>query len=88
MNDEECRKIDCAEACRKMFAYLDGDLTPERAAEIESHLARCGRCADSSEAERKLLAAIRASDAGSTDLALRARILEAIRAAPPRNPAS
>jgi len=76
---------DCLETCKRLFGYLDGELTAEQAAEFEAHLARCGRCADAHEAERKLLAAIKSSEAGSTDLDLRRRILAALRATPPRS---
>lgn len=74
---------DCREACKRLFGYLDGVLTVEQAAEFEAHLRRCGRCADAHEAERRLLAAIKSSEADSTDLALRRRILAALRSATP-----
>jgi anti-sigma factor (TIGR02949 family) len=77
------RGDECQEACKRLFGYLDGALTAEQAVEFETHLARCGRCADAHAVERKLLAAIKSSEAGATDLELRRRILAALRAVRP-----
>lgn len=75
------KKTSCADAARRLFGYLDGQLTPEQAAEIEAHLERCGGCAETHQAERKLLDAIRCCDGRGEDAALRERILAALRAA-------
>jgi anti-sigma factor (TIGR02949 family) len=79
MSEGKEKAVDCGEAARRLFGYLDGELTAEQVGEIEAHLAECGSCAEADAAERKLIAAIKATAASSSDLALRARVLAAIR---------
>ena len=38
------RQIDCHEAARLLYEYLDGELTPERDAEVRRHLDECAIC--------------------------------------------
>jgi anti-sigma factor (TIGR02949 family) len=40
----EPRQIDCHEAARLLYEYLDGELTPERDAEVRRHLDECATC--------------------------------------------
>lgn len=40
----ERRMIPCEEVLERLWAYVDGELTPERTAEIEEHLRMCERC--------------------------------------------
>ena len=35
----------CSSARRRLSAYLDGELRPDRVAAVEAHLARCASCA-------------------------------------------
>lgn len=47
--------IDCQAVMRQLWAYLDGELTEERVALIEAHLAMCGRCYPQFQFERTFL---------------------------------
>jgi anti-sigma factor (TIGR02949 family) len=38
------RAIDCAEVMERLYEYLDGELTTERAAEVKAHLQDCEAC--------------------------------------------
>jgi anti-sigma factor (TIGR02949 family) len=38
------RQIDCREAADLLYEYLDGELTPEREAEVRHHLDQCANC--------------------------------------------
>lgn len=46
--------IDCREAVRRMWAYLDHGLDAEPAEEFESHLETCRRCCGELEFSRAL----------------------------------
>jgi mycothiol system anti-sigma-R factor len=50
--------VDCMEAVRQLYVYLDGELTEERRAEISVHLDECGPCADAAGFEAELRAII------------------------------
>jgi mycothiol system anti-sigma-R factor len=47
-------EVDCAEAVRQLYVYLDGELTEERRLEIAVHLDDCGPCADAAGFESEL----------------------------------
>ncbi len=36
--------IDCHAAARRLYEYLDGELTPEVEASVKAHLERCAQC--------------------------------------------
>jgi anti-sigma factor (TIGR02949 family) len=36
--------VDCLEAAEHLYEYLDGELTPERAAAVKAHLGSCAHC--------------------------------------------
>lgn len=55
-NDET---IGCAEAVRRLAAYLDGELDAEDEDEVERHLDRCRSCFSRAEFEKRLRARIR-----------------------------
>jgi anti-sigma factor RsiW len=48
-----CDKLD------RMFAWLDGELTPAKAGAIEDHLSTCDRCGGLAEDLRRAIAACR-----------------------------
>ncbi len=50
---------DCASLESQLWDYLDGELSPERIAQIDAHLAMCTRCTGHVEFERAVRAAIR-----------------------------
>ena len=72
-NDEDCR-----EALHRIYHFLDGELTPERRAEIETHLNLCSPCLQmfGFEAELRRVVANKCRD--SVPSSLRARIAESI----------
>ncbi len=40
----EPRMIDCSEVLDRLYEFLDGELTPEREAEVKAHLVACAPC--------------------------------------------
>jgi anti-sigma factor (TIGR02949 family) len=52
----EARVIDCEEALRRLFEYLDAELHGERQREVEQHLERCRSCFSRAEFEKRLKA--------------------------------
>ena len=53
-----CESVDCAAALRQLWDYLDGELTPERVAQLRAHLEGCRRCHPHLDFERAFLAAL------------------------------
>lgn len=47
--------INCQEAARKLYEYLDRQLTDEEAAEVLAHLERCPPCQDHFRFEQGVL---------------------------------
>ena len=72
--------IDCDEAVRQLYRFLDGELTEQRRREIAVHLDDCGWCGDAAgfEAELRTVIANRCRD--RVPEALKARVAAAIRA--------
>ena len=56
--------VDCEEAVRQLYVYLDGELTQERRREIAVHLDACGPCAGAVgfEAELRTIISSRCKD--------------------------
>jgi len=52
-------RIGCEEALRRLAAYLDHELVPAEAGEVEAHLKRCRSCFSRAEFERRLKERIR-----------------------------
>jgi mycothiol system anti-sigma-R factor len=50
----EAHVIDCEEALRRLFAYLDSELHGEQQREMEEHLRRCRSCFSRVEFEKRL----------------------------------
>jgi mycothiol system anti-sigma-R factor len=46
--------IDCREAVRRMWSYIEHDLEPKPVAEFEAHLETCQRCCGELEFSRHL----------------------------------
>jgi anti-sigma factor RsiW len=57
-------------------AYLDGQVSLPRKAEIALHLAGCAACRQEAEAMKRISAELRAMDCEELDLEARAKILE------------
>lgn len=83
---EKSRNIDCREAADQLYAYLDGELTPERADEVRRHLERCAPCLAVSGFEKAYLRFLEArSFAREAPQSLRKRILDQILFLDPRD---
>jgi anti-sigma factor (TIGR02949 family) len=52
----EARVIDCEEALRRLFEYLDAELHGESQREMAQHLERCRSCFSRVEFEKRLKA--------------------------------
>ncbi|TAL08011.1 MAG: zf-HC2 domain-containing protein [Chloroflexota bacterium] len=50
--------IDCREAVRRMWAYLDHELATQPVTEFEAHLETCQRCCGELEFSRQLRAMV------------------------------
>ncbi len=72
--------VDCREAMRQLYVYLDGELTEERRTEIAVHLDDCGPCADAAGFEAELRAVISSRCKDRVPESLLARVAAAIAA--------
>ncbi len=70
--------VNCSEAVRELYFYLDGELTEERRQEITVHLDRCGPCAEATDFEAELRAVIASRCKDRVPPSLISRIAEAI----------
>jgi anti-sigma factor (TIGR02949 family) len=52
----EPKKIDCEEALRRLFEYIDAELEDETRRELDRHLERCRSCFSRLEFEKRLKA--------------------------------
>ena len=75
-------KINCAEAMRQLWDYLDAELTPERMGEMQRHLEKCAPCLHHSRFEARFLQALAAArEARPCPKEVRERVLATLRAA-------
>lgn len=68
--------IDCREAVRRMWAYLDHGLDPEPVTEFEAHLESCQRCCGELEFSRALRERVSQAGAAQMPPSVRDRITE------------
>jgi mycothiol system anti-sigma-R factor len=69
-------ETDCGEVLRRLYEYLDGELTTHDLGRIRQHLVECGPCLSEHHLDAALQALLRRSCAGeSAPQALRARIM-------------
>lgn len=73
-------RIDCDEAVRQLYGYLDGELTDHRREMIAVHLDECGWCGDAAGFEAELRVVIAHKCRDRVPDALKARVAAAIRA--------
>jgi anti-sigma factor (TIGR02949 family) len=77
----ENAELDCRGAMERLFDLLDGELTVERERKVRSHITSCPGCFAHADFEERFLKAIRtARVSGNASLALRERVLSALRA--------
>jgi mycothiol system anti-sigma-R factor len=72
--------VDCMEAVRQLYVYLDGELTETRRMEIAVHLDECAPCADAAGFEAELRAVISSRCKDRVPDSLIARVAAAIAA--------
>lgn len=77
--DPVSARVDCTEAVRQLFVYLDGELTEERRKSIKAHLDECVHCEDSAQFEAELRSIIATRSQERVPAELLARIQSAIR---------
>ena len=74
--------IDCQAVMRQLWAYLDDELSSDRVAEIQGHLAMCARCYPQFEFERAFLEQLGRVRSEHSNLdALRSRLVGALASA-------
>jgi len=74
---DEPRDIDCMEVLDRLYEYIDGELTPERAAEVRRHLDACAPCFRLAGFESAYVRFLEARTRGQhAPAALRKKILE------------
>jgi anti-sigma factor (TIGR02949 family) len=80
-------EISCDEVLAEIEHYLHGELDPDRASRLASHLSTCTPCWDRAEFTRKLKDIVRMKCRSHTPEHLVVRIREAIRReSPPQGP--
>ena len=62
MDSGNCGHVDCQEAARRLFAYLDGELPAAEAEAVQQHLTHCGPCLSLSERQRAFLGLVGETD--------------------------
>ena len=70
--------VDCTEAVRQLYTYLDGELTEERRQGIAVHLDECGWCGDAADFEAELRALIANRCKDRVPDSLKARVVAAL----------
>lgn len=75
----EEKNIDCEEALKRMFEYIDKELHAARHEEMERHLASCRGCYSRLEFEKRLQQHIKGVAAEKASERLQSRIKDLIR---------
>jgi mycothiol system anti-sigma-R factor len=75
---EDEAEADCREAVARLYYFLDGELTPDRRAVIQSHLDACSDCIEAYEFELELRVAIARGCREVVPEALRQRVFKAL----------
>lgn len=74
--------VDCRSAMQQLWDYVDGELTPDRLAEVEHHLTQCAHCLPHAEFAERFLAALHATGcATGCPQATRERVMARLREA-------
>ena len=68
------RDLSCEEVIERLFDYLDSELGPQQADDIERHLHRCRDCFTRTEFEKRLRARVEAAGTASVPPRLQRRI--------------
>jgi mycothiol system anti-sigma-R factor len=78
MGDHQQAEFDCREALHRIYHFLDGELTPVRRHEIESHLDGCSPCLQMYGFEAELRRVVHDKCRDAVPDTLRQRIADAI----------
>lgn len=70
--------ITCEEVARQLWAYIDGELTPELNESVRAHLEDCARCYPRYDFHRAFLAFLRRHSEQPVPPGLRRRVWEQI----------
>lgn len=73
MSDEP-RKLDCDEAIRMLFEYLDNELAQHDHAAVEAHLHDCRACFSRMEFDKRLRTMIKGPEAADAPESLQGRV--------------
>lgn len=76
-NNQE--NFNCDEAIARLYTFLDGELTDDRRAKIDHHLAECHHCVEAYEFELELRTIIRMRCQDKVPETLRRRVFDALR---------
>jgi len=76
----------CQQQLLELSAYLEGDLTPAKMAELDAHLAHCECCGRMAASLRRAIALCRSHDARELPPDVRARALDRVRTLLATNP--
>jgi len=71
---ETPRKLNCDEAIRMLFEYLDNELAQRDHDAVEAHLRQCRACFSRMEFDKRLHGMVKGPDNGMVPEALRTRI--------------
>jgi len=81
-HDDDAPIKDCSGAMNKLFDLLDGELTAERAKEVQSHIFSCPDCFTHSDFEQRFIAAVKeAKPQICASSALKEKLMSALRSA-------
>lgn len=70
----------CQQQLLELSAYLEGDLTAEKMAELDAHLAGCACCGQMAASLRRAIALCRSDEARGLPPDVQARALDRVRA--------
>ena len=74
--------IDCEEVMKKLWDYLDGELSPTKMQTIAAHIAMCARCYPQYQFERAFLEAIATAHRGvAAPAGMRERLITSLQEA-------
>jgi anti-sigma factor (TIGR02949 family) len=76
-HDTAPARLGCRQVRRTLQAFLDGEITPDRAEQVAAHLESCTRCSVEAEILERVIATLRRLRP-DLDLAAYTRLLDAV----------
>ncbi|WP_298490134.1 mycothiol system anti-sigma-R factor [uncultured Rothia sp.] len=73
---EDCGGQPCSAALKRLYEFLDRELSPEQLRRVQSHLDACPECADVKDFELMIREKMRSSCAQQAPKQLKARLLQ------------